>query len=86
VSRGSRRLSRAARCRKGGDVVDEEARAFRSWQNTLSDADHDLARELIDIGRQRGWLTKGGTIVPPGTDPPTPGEEMNAAIRRAAGR
>ena len=73
------------RYRKGGDVAHEERRAFRSWQDTLSDAD-DLARDLIVIGRERGWVTESGTLVPPGTEPPSPTDELNAAIRRAAGR
>ena len=40
---------------------------------------------LIKIGRDRGWVTESGTLVPPGTEPPSPTDDLNAAIRRAAG-
>jgi hypothetical protein len=58
------------------------------WRETLAEHDDDaeLKRDLTTLGEQRGWVTKGGTLVPPGTEPPAPHEELNDAIRRAAGR
>jgi hypothetical protein len=29
------------------------------------------ARGLMSIGRERGWVTPNGTLVPPGTEPPS---------------
>ncbi len=55
------------------------------WRDALSNADDDLARDLMALGREHGWV-RGRRIVPPGTEPPSPNDVMNDAIRRAAGR
>jgi hypothetical protein len=46
----------------------------------------DRTFRTVGIGRERGWVTPNGTLVPPGTEPPSGNDEINAAIRRAAGR
>lgn len=85
---GAHKLSRSARGRKREPGPTPEQAAFSSWSDDLSAAgdDPDLARGLAAMGRQRGWVTKHGSIVPPGTKPPTADDEMNRAIRKAAAR
>jgi hypothetical protein len=39
--------------------------------------DLDLTASLIGIGRDRGWVTESGTLVPPGTEPLSPTDDLN---------
>ncbi len=79
-------LSRSARYRKAGGF-DAERYAYEKWTDALTEHrdDPDLKRDLMKIGRDRGWVV-GRTFVPPGADPPSPNDVMNDEIRRAAGR
>ena len=84
-----RSMSRGARARKGAGIpLLAEQYDYANWRETcakLAD-DPEATAALYEIGRDQGWVTDSGTLVPPGTEPPSADDEMNAAIRRAAGR
>jgi len=82
-------MSRGARARKGAGVtLLAEQHDYASWRELMAKVEDDpeATATLYEIGRDQGWVTEGGTLVPPGTDPPSPTDDLNLAIRRAAGR
>lgn len=82
-------MSRAKRYRSGqGLALRAEQHEYATWRDAMASVadDPEASRGLMSIGRERGWVTPNGTLVPPGTEPPSGNDEMNAAIRRAAGR
>lgn len=82
-------MSRSKRARSGLSLVGRaEWIEYDNWRGLCAKVNDDpeALGDLYEIGRDKGWLTTGGTLVPPGTDPPPPTDDLNAAIRRAAGR
>lgn len=82
-------MSRAKRYRSGeGLALRADQHDYASWRGVMDKlADEpEATAALYEIGRDQGWVTESGTLVPPGVEPPSPTDDLNAAIRRAAGR